>query len=149
MAYASNLRALSWYLARWSVSSVIVGTVLTFLSSPFWRGFGLQAVLWGAICLGLALWGLIRADRFAAAVPDEERDVRHTLRLRTILIVNARIDVIYMLAGIAVTVLFWGTPFLAGTGIGIIMQALFLFYFDGSRARRLPAEAPSWYHRAP
>ncbi len=149
MAYARNLRALSWYLARWSVSSIIVGTALTFLPSPFWRGFAVQALLCGAICLVLALWGLIRAGRFAAALPDEERDVRHTLRLRTLLIVSTRIDVIYLLAGITVAVLFRGTPFLMGTGIGIIPQALFLLYFDASGARRLPAEAPPWYHRAP
>lgn len=115
------------------------------ISHPFIRGVALHAVLWGLIDAALAGWGFFRASRESRKYPDEYREVAQTIKLRRILVINAILDTVYILAGTALFVFFPDNLFLRGNGAGIVIQALFLFVFDLSHARLLPKRAPTWY----
>ncbi len=130
----------------WGAFSVGTGLVAGLLiTHPFVRGVALHAILWGLIDAGLAGWGFLRASRESQKYPDEYREVEQTLKVRRLLVVNTLLDIGYFIAGSAVTVIFRDDPFLLGNGVGVIVQALFLFAFDLSHARLLPKRAPTWY----
>ncbi|TVR69159.1 MAG: hypothetical protein EA427_08940 [Spirochaetaceae bacterium] len=86
--------------------------------------------------------------RAAQLRPDEYRQVRETVRLRRLLRINARMDILYCLVGAGLYLVPAGYPFARGTGLGILTQGLFLLLFDAIHARRLPAETPPWYDPA-
>ena len=55
--------SISRRLLVWSLLSVSIGLVLVFLGNIFWKGFGIQAVVWGAIDAAIALAGILRTNR--------------------------------------------------------------------------------------
>nr|NLI50751.1 hypothetical protein [Propionibacterium sp.] len=57
--------------------------------------------------------------------------------MRRILGVNAALDVVYTLGGLALVRTRGHDPFLRGTGWGIAVQGAFLFGFDVEHLRRL------------
>ncbi|MFA7567376.1 MAG: hypothetical protein WCY01_10150, partial [Alkalispirochaeta sp.] len=105
----------------------------------------LHAVVWGVINVAIALWGLHLAHRGSRKYPDEYRDVADGLRLRRLLVVNGFLDIGYITAGAGLIVFFHANDFLLGNGIGIVLQALFLLFFDFIHAWRLPKTTPPWY----
>lgn len=121
---------LSRQLLVWSALSVVVGTPLL-LSAPFWRGVGLQGLVWGAIdaaIAGFGLWSL----RWKRARPDADAPAvlaKETRTLRRLLLVNAGLDVLYIVGGTVVLTQFT-TAFARGNGVGIIVQGAFLLLFD-------------------
>ena len=55
-------------LLLWSALSMAAGALLlAFGASPWWRGFGLQALAWGAIDAAIALFGQRSARKRRAA----------------------------------------------------------------------------------
>jgi hypothetical protein len=138
-------RRLLW----WSVPSVILGTIGVLLPWPVVQGFALQALIWGGIDALLALLGLRRAQRRAGRYPDHAEDVAETLRLRRTLMVNGFLDIVYIAVGVGIVVTLFRQPFPLGNGIGVIVQGIFLLFFDFGHARRLPAEVPAWYSPSP
>ncbi len=54
---------LSRRLLLWSAFSVLIGGALLLVGTPFWRGFGVQALLWGAIDAAIAAFGLRNTTR--------------------------------------------------------------------------------------
>ncbi len=132
-------RTIAYRLLAWSGYSMGAGLALL-AGGPFWRGFGLQAISWGAIDAVIALAGLGLAGR-RASLPDPdgpETVARETRNLTRLLWINTGLDVFYVLGGLVLA----RTKGAAdrgwrGHGWGIVVQGGFLFLFDLYHARRL------------
>jgi hypothetical protein len=128
---------------------------LIWLGSPFWRGFGAQAVGWGLVDAAIALLGRWVSQRRRAALTDSGGDPlspdvleRQARNLRRLLWVNTGLDVLYVAGGLALAMagIRCSGPSLAGMramavswrghGWGIVAQGGFLFFFDLIHARR-------------
>ena len=108
-------------LGRWAVGSLLLGAGLS--AHPRTRGFGRQTAAWGAVDGAIALVGARRqaAGRTTPAP-----------RLRRVLLVNAGLDVGYLVAGAALLRTRW-----RGDGAAVLVQGAFLLWLDASSARRL------------
>lgn len=132
--YRYQQRRLSLLLG-WGSISMIVGLVVQFNSKPFWKQFGLQALLWGAIDAALAVFGLRSANkkqgRYALGelnFHDEKKEARGFYR---ILLINTGLDVFYVVGGAWLMQRFKDRADRRGMGLGILVQGLWLFLFDG------------------
>jgi hypothetical protein len=120
-------------LAVWSILSVLSGLFIWFLTNEFGRGFGIQCVTWGLIDLIIAFFGARSASRRkSTANPKSEAQT-----IRRILWVNFGLDIFYLIGGYWVMQNYPGL-FWQGAGWGIILQGLFLFFFDLVHALRVP-----------
>jgi hypothetical protein len=107
-------------LFLWSTLSTIGGVILQFSRRPFWIGFGQQAIGWGLIDALIALVAGRSASRSFS-----------TATLRRVLLINAALDVLYMLGGFIFARTKGATDEkLRGQGWGVVVQGLFLFKFD-------------------
>lgn len=128
-------------LLLWSGLSMLGGAAALAWGEPFWQGFGSQALLWGGIDAAIALFGRRglqeKLDR-PLNMPQAEKEAR---RFKRILLINAGLDVIYILLGAAV-VLQWGQgdSFMQGSGWGVIIQGGFLLLFDLLHGLTIPRE---------
>ncbi len=125
--------ALTERLLRWGLLSVGGGAALALRGASSQRGLGTQCVAWGAVDVLLAIFGMRRSRRRAAApaahTPAEQARERRTVR--RILEVNAGLDVLYVLAGvILVRTKGRNDRFWRGSGWGVALQGLFLLGFD-------------------
>lgn len=122
-------------LLAWSVLSLLSGLYLWFTANEFGRGFGIQAIFWGAVDTAIALVGARTAVRRKSTTDP----MKEALFIRKVLWVNFGLDMLYILGGFWVvqtyTELFW-----QGTGWGIVLQGAFLFFFDLIHALRVPIE---------
>jgi hypothetical protein len=127
-------RAISQRLLVWSSVSILIGLWLTFTHRhPNRRGFGQQAVSWGAIDAAIAVGGKIASDRRATDpnALDGSVQQKEAQKLRRLLWFNAALDVLYVLGGLALAHRQdpdrrgW-----RGHGWGIVVQGFFLFWFD-------------------
>ncbi len=132
--YRYQHRRLSLLLG-WGLLSMLIGVVMPIYPNPFWRQFGLQALLWGAIDAMLAAFGLGRAGKKQEqhalgelSFHDETREARSFYR---ILLFNTGLDVLYVASGIWLMQRFKKRADRRGMGLGIIVQGLWLFLFDG------------------
>ena len=124
---------------------MVIGGTLLLLGTPFWRGFGVQALLWGAIDAAIAAFGLRNTARQRAAAKQRaaahdaasiEREARKLWRL---LWINTGLDVLYIGGGILLALTAGREDlFLRGAGWGIVVQGSFLFLFDLIHARSVP-----------
>lgn len=125
-------------LAAWAAASLASGALLVMAGTPFWRGVGVQFVVWGAIDGAIAAAGW--RDRRRAARAGVDRDAtaseERRRRLRRLLLVNAGLDVVYLAIGVALLG-FDAGPVRAGHGVGVIVQGGFLLLFDAGHAARL------------
>ncbi len=122
-------------LLSWGLLSVITGFALQLNPKSFWKQFGIQALLWGAIDAALALFGLTSADKKGKRyvlgeldTTDEQKDARTFYRL---LLLNTGLDVGYVSVGAWLVQHFKGRTDRRGMGLGILIQGLWLFLFDG------------------
>ncbi len=122
-------------LLLWSILSLLFGLYVWFATNDFGRGFGIQAVVWGAVDGLIVIIGQVTAARRKSTTdPTREADV-----IRRILWVNFGLDLFYILGG--VWLLFsWQGDFWQGTGWGIVLQGAFLFLFDLFHALSVPKE---------
>lgn len=124
-------------LLAWALASVLIGVVLLVVGDDFWRGFGLQAALWGLIDALIALAALRSARRGDAA-----GEAAQAARIRRILWLNAGLDLVYIAIGAGLVAIAGdGNPFLAGNGWGVVLQGGFLLVFDVVHAMRVPPPA--------
>ena len=117
--------ALSRRLLLWSALSIAAGAILLLTGdAPWWRGFGLQALVWGAIDAAIALFGQRSArKRQQTASPGPEMAERVARDLRRLLWINTGLDVLYVPAALCCLVARGGQdPFAAGNGWGIVVQ---------------------------
>jgi hypothetical protein len=127
-------------LLGWSSFSTAAGLALL-AAGPFWRGVGIQAIGWGAVDAFIALAGRWFAGRRAAAPQADYRAyvASETQQLGRLLVLNTVLDVLYVLAGLAlVHRRGQRSPAWRGHGWGIVWQGAFLFVFDLYHALRLP-----------
>lgn len=124
-----------WILLVWGLTSVISGLILQLSRKPFWKQFGLQAATWGAIDAALAIFGLNTAnrkeERYALgelSYVDVRREVQSFFR---ILFINTFLDIVYVASGVWVMRRFKDSADRRGVGVGILVQGLWLFLFDG------------------
>jgi hypothetical protein len=138
LAVRAFARMVSLRLMLWSVLSMAGGALLWRRGTPFWRGFGIQALAWGAIDALIAAAGLAgqRPSHDPSPAYDAPREAR---KLRRLLWFNAALDVGYMAGGA------WlartkgsANPAWRGHGWGIVLQGAFLFWFDLYHALRVP-----------
>jgi hypothetical protein len=145
-AVRSFARRVSLRLLVWSALSMVTGALLWWQGRPFGRGFGVQALAWGAIDALIAAFGLLgqRGAGAPAAVgspsqdPAAEADAAAS-RLRRLLWFNALLDVGYVAGGVALArTKGRSDPHWRGHGWGIVVQGAFLFVFDVYHALRVP-----------
>jgi hypothetical protein len=124
-------------LLTWALLSMGLGAALL-TGDAFRRGFGVQAVAWGAIDALLALSARRGARRRAPeAGPDES--TKAARNLRRLLWFNTGLDVLYVAGGGWLVRTKGRTdPNWRGQGWGIIVQGAFLFVFDLVHALRTP-----------
>ena len=98
-----------------------------------WRGFGVQSAGWGAVNVGIAAWGLLRASpepasTVAEALEDEDG-------WSHILLLNLGLNVGYAAVGTALVVVadhgVESGPEVRGHGASLIVQGLGLLALDG------------------
>lgn len=130
-------------LRVWSAVSILAGMVLALRRDNFWRGVGVQCVGWGAVDAGIAIGGQRMTNRRYATLGDPYTPAilaEETARLRRLLLVNAGLDVLYMLGGLWLARTRGASSRLwRGNGLGIVVQGAFLFIFDLLHAAGLPA----------
>jgi hypothetical protein len=126
-------------LLAWSGFSIVGGLFLLPVDK-FWRGFGGQAITWGVIDAAIALGGQRMAQRRQTTLPDAlhpGRLEKESNNLRRLLLINAGLDVFYILGGLA-----WSRrakdDFGRGNGWGVVVQGAFLLVFDVIHALRTP-----------
>ena len=131
-------RQLAQRLLAWSGFSVVCGVVLWLTRRPFWRGVGSQAVGWGMIDAGIALFGQ-HANTQKARDPEANTPdalAQEAASLHRLLWINTGLDVLYMLGGLRLAR--HEQERWHGHGWGIVIQGAFLFVFDLLHAREVP-----------
>lgn len=126
-------RLVSDRLLRWACLSVITGLVMGQRRDPLWRGIGRQALGWGLIDAAIALIGNITAQNRIASLPNPgETPIQRQEKsnLRTLLWINAVLDVFYVLGGLIFARSDKGDGVRRGHGLGIVLQGGFLLVFD-------------------
>ena len=109
-------------LGAWAVGSLVVGAALCVPRSM--RGFGRQTAAWGLVDGAIAGVGARRRASGRTAEPG---------RLRTVLLVNAGLDVGYLVGG---AWLLRSTRW-RGDGTAVLAQGAFLLWLDTTTAARL------------
>jgi hypothetical protein len=130
-------------LQNWGLASVLLGVFAAKMRDPLPRQFGLQAATWGAIDAGLAIFGRgqarRKAQRRAQGELSDEKLVREMRTFRSILLVNAALDVGYIAIGLW---LIRAAPedkrrARQGMGSGIVVQGAFLLLYDALLAHEV------------
>jgi Family of unknown function (DUF6992) len=124
-------------LVLWGGVSLLLGTALIAAfrvrgqRSPLLESFALVTAGWGAVDLGLALWGM----RSLAV-----RDLAGATRLDRFLWLNVGLDVGYVMVGVTLLVVGWRMTRRAGpigAGFSVIVQGLALVILDLVLANRI------------
>lgn len=126
-------RALLWLLG-WGAGNVAIGAAVARAADEVARHIGRQAVAWGAIDLLLAVNGRRAARRQATTTSDEQAPAA-VARFRTILAVNAVLDVCYVLGGLWLARTAGARRDRLGTGLGVMLQGVFLGCYDAALLR--------------
>lgn len=136
---------LSRRLLLWSAMSIAAGALLLLAGGDFGRGFGVQALAWGAIDAAIAFFGQRTAARRRATGPHTaEALAGEAAKLRRLLWVNTGLDVLYVAGGLVLLYTMGAQSlFAAGNGWGIIVQGGFLFVFDLLHALAVPRREPA------
>lgn len=140
-------RDLSRVLGFWGLMNIIGGVLLiagsglTSNKRPRITAIGIQSAGWGVINALIAYFGFRSSQKKEANLPDplnEEIQQKESRNLKRLLLINTGLDVLYSLGGAS---LIWkgdrNRPQIAGHGFGILIQAVFLFFFDLFHAARL------------
>ncbi len=122
-------------LLGWGLLSIIAGFTLQRNAKSFWQQFGIQALTWGAIDAALALFGLTSAnkkeERYVLGELDSRDEQKEARTFYRILLIHAGLDVGYITGGAWLMQRFKAHADRCGMGLGILVQGLWLFLFDG------------------
>lgn len=127
-------------LSRWARLSIGLGLAGLFAPFEFWRGMAGQFIGWGIINQAIAFFGSKGTQKRLANLDETGKkaiEPQETRKLTKILWINAGLDVGYVLFGAIFARSNRDNSFKVGTGIGIIVQGLFLLFFDWIHANQL------------
>lgn len=128
-------------LMQWSMVSAALGLLMS-ARGGFWAGVGSQFIGWAAVNLGITYFGTRgtnqRRARLGKDAHTQAVQVREARGLRRLLLINAGLDVLYMLGG-ALMMRRQGER-TRGAGLGIVLQGAFLFVFDLFHAATIEQE---------
>lgn len=135
-------RTVSRRLLMWNLINILSGMWIL-RSRGIARGIGGQAVGWGIINIGIAVFGTRATENRQHNLenPLDAKIIRRESRnLRLILWVNAGLDLLYILGGwnLEKRLVRPNATMPKGSGYGIIIQGMLLFVFDVIHALRLP-----------
>jgi hypothetical protein len=137
-------QALTRWLVRWNLPNIALGGLLSTRPDPLLRGIGSQHIGWGLINLGIALFGGRATARRRETLPDPDAPdilAKEARNLRRLLLINAGLDVLYVLGGWRLARTRGATDARArGMGFGIMIQGALLFVWDVWLARRVPKD---------
>lgn len=126
-------RVLSRRLLIINIVNIFIGSRIA-KRGNFLYGVGSQAIGWGLINVGIAIFGAIGAERRKAKLDDPynpEIMNKDSRNLRNILLINTGLDILYMLGGRSIAQRNEGKDDLTrGMGWGIVIQGALLFLFD-------------------
>jgi len=106
-------------LLSWSIPSIVIGVILNFgLPDTILGGIGLQAIIWGVIDLVIAVSIIYR---------QKEQSIT---KIAETVSKSIRVDIIFIIVGIIVAVVYLQNPYFLGNGIGVIIQGFFLLLLD-------------------
>lgn len=139
-------REITTVLTVWAAGSVIKGTAIALIGKRTgrkqWMRFGRQTAMWGAVDALIAGAGSLSRSRRGELTPEEvEAEAR---KLRTLLLINAAADVVYIAGGAHIA--FHAKPgppektsfrMGRGDGLAILIQGAFLLALDATYARKL------------
>ena len=122
-------------LLGWGLFSVVMGLMVQFSPKTFWKQFARQALIWGAIDAALAVFGLRGASkketRFANGELNSRDEAKEARGFYRILLINTGLDVFYVAGGAWLMQRFKTRADRRGMGLGVLVQGLWLFLFDG------------------
>ncbi len=126
-------------LKVWGLINMALGWSGALSTDPLLRHIGFQAMGWGVIDATLALFGQHSANCKAeiARRGKMPRDrMRHEVRsFRRLLLINAGLDVGYVLGGLWLLLTAGERRERRGMGLGILIQSLFLLCYDAALAQ--------------
>ena len=139
-------REITTLLTVWAAGSVIKGTAIALIGKRTdrkqWVRFGRQTAMWGAVDALIAGAGALSRSRRGELTPEEvDAEAR---KLRTLLLINAAADVVYIAGGAHIA--FHAKPgppektsfrMGRGDGLAILIQGAFLLALDATYARKL------------
>jgi hypothetical protein len=130
-----KLDILKW----WGLGSVVLGAAGMLQAGPRVRHAGMQALTWGAIDAALAFVGQHgaagKARQLEHGAMDEATLTREIRTFRRILLINAGLDIGYVLGGVWLLATAGERHRRKGMGAGIIIQGLFLLLYDAALAQ--------------
>ena len=139
-------REITALLTVWAAGSVIKGTAIALLGKRTgrkqWVRFGRQTAMWGAVDALIAGAGALSRSR-RGELTQEQVDAE-ARKLRTLLLINAAADVLYVAGGAHIA--FHAKPgppektsfrMGRGDGLAILIQGAFLLALDATYARKL------------
>lgn len=127
-------------LIRWSILSIVSGFLFRF-GNKFWRNVGNQFIAWGAIDALIAIFGQMASrNRIDSYENPGKADIQQqeAKNLKRILLINAVLDVFYIIGGLMWTKRDKGDGRASGNAFGVIVQGLFLLVFDMVHALKMP-----------
>ena len=141
-------REITTLLTVWAAGSVIKGTAIALLGKRTgrkqWMRFGRQTAMWGAVDALIAGAGALSRSRRGEL--NQEQVDAEARKLRTLLLINAAADVVYIAGGAHIA--FHAKPgspektsfrMGRGDGLAILIQGAFLLALDATYARKLTA----------
>ena len=139
-------REITTVLTVWAAGSVIKGTAIALIGKRTgrkqWMRFGRQTAMWGAVDALIAGAGALSRSR-RGELTQEQVDAE-ARKLRTLLLINAAADVVYIAGGAHIA--FHAKPgppektsfrMGRGDGLAILIQGAFLLALDATYARKL------------
>ena len=139
-------REITALLTVWAAGSVIKGTAIALIGKRTgrkqWMRFGRQTAMWGAVDALIAGAGALSRSR-RGELTQEQVDAE-ARKLRTLLLINAAADVLYVAGGARIA--FHAKPgppektsfrMGRGDGLAILIQGAFLLALDATYARKL------------
>jgi hypothetical protein len=135
--FAYQRRAMA-ALIGWAFGSIMAGGLWWYDRHPVMRGIGTQFVGWGAIDGIIALFGLRGAvqgaQQLASGALNADEHARRAQRFERLLWINTALDALYMLGGGWLVYRHPQRPERRGMGWGVIIQGVFLWFFDSVNA---------------
>lgn len=136
-----NNAVMRW-LVRWNIPNILIGALLARSDQPVVRGFASQNVGWGVVNLGIAFLGgrVTQRRREKLADPNApEVLARETRNMRRLLLVNAGLDLLYVLGGWRLAATRGQSDArMRGAGYGIMLQGALLFVWDAVLVLMMP-----------